>query len=316
MVCRTKKSRDYCVYRYTLESGEVIYIGKTDALLKQRIDAHQKEDKFAPYLGRWNIDYIELSNRVETDVVEKYLINLLKPVLNEKDHTQGLTMAVSMSLPEWIPYSKYEEKNRDGNAAAYSIAVNTARKNQRLFEDAYDAVLQKRTDFSSPFVHATGILPLPSGPARITKLDVRYVGCSYIQTINIAVTEELLSSPNQVQCGIWMPVATLFDFSSEQQERFEMLSSLLDFADLLYAFKEDGFYMEEDSERNMLRIKTNEHILSYFAPLICDSSVYGDAMYLEIDEFAYDSIPQILERICSEFLVLFKGSGVIPYCEE
>ena len=92
--------RDYCVYRYTLrETGEVIYIGKTDASLKQRIDAHQKEDNFAPYIGLWDIDYLELQNNTETDIIEKYLINYYKPILNTKDNVTGFTnMSIILQL--------------------------------------------------------------------------------------------------------------------------------------------------------------------------------------------------------------------------
>lgn len=102
--------QEHYVYRYVLnDTQEIIYIGKTDASLKQRIDAHEGEPKFQPYLGRWRVEFIELANSVETDIVEKFLINSLKPPINEKDCVSGVTN-MCINLPEWRPYSEYEAK--------------------------------------------------------------------------------------------------------------------------------------------------------------------------------------------------------------
>ena len=106
----TKNKQEHYVYRYVLNNTqEIIYVGKTDASLKQRIDAHEVEPKFQPYLGRWRVEFIELANSVETDIVEKFLINSLKPLINEKDCVSGITN-MCINLPEWHPYSEYEAK--------------------------------------------------------------------------------------------------------------------------------------------------------------------------------------------------------------
>lgn len=123
------KKQEYYVYRYILnDTQEVIYIGKTDASLKQRIDAHLTEPKFQPYLGRWRVEFIELANSVETDIVEKYLINTLKPVINEKDCVAGVTN-MAIELPEWHPYSEYEEISINERA---TIKIEQAKKECKI----------------------------------------------------------------------------------------------------------------------------------------------------------------------------------------
>lgn len=68
------------VYKYVY-NGEIIYIGKNDTILENRINQHKLEDKFKPFL-KADIYYIELANSIMSDVVESELIRRYKPKLN------------------------------------------------------------------------------------------------------------------------------------------------------------------------------------------------------------------------------------------
>lgn len=315
MILLKKNRNDCCVYRYTLvETGEVIYIGKTDASLKQRIDAHEKEEKFIPYLGLWKIDYMELANNVETDIIEKYLINQLKPILNEKDCTEGLT-SMDISLPAWISYEQYKEKIQKDDSFLLAT-ISAAKIDESFFQDVYDAILSEKEEFVSTKLHPTGILPLPSGKRKVTKMHICSIFGGYKQFLNSETMEEIYSYPKQIQLAIWMPVAKLWNFSNNDRKYFDELTLLYDFASVLYEFRENGFVEEPDSERNILHIKTNERILTYYKELFSNVSKYNDDMYLEINSDNYDKIPCILEKIAGKFLVLFRITGIISYDEE
>lgn len=163
----TKNKQEHYVYRYVLnDTQEIIYVGKTDASLKQRIDAHEVEPKFQPYLGRWRVEFIELANSVETDIVEKFLINSLKPPINEKDCVSGITN-MYINLPEWRPYSEYEarlqwnrkEANRAQAAKLCEVlkSIAQAEGNKIILPDIFTAPVYFRGEIKELFdkeVHA------------------------------------------------------------------------------------------------------------------------------------------------------------------
>ena len=68
------------VYKYVDESGEVVYIGKNDTNLIDRIHQHDYED--------WNdgnlaISYIEVMSGYESDALETLLISKYRPKNNK-----------------------------------------------------------------------------------------------------------------------------------------------------------------------------------------------------------------------------------------
>lgn len=93
-----------CVYKY-VHKDSIIYIGKTDASLKQRINGHSKEDKFLEYLDDVKIYFIKLKNKAETSFMETYLINKYKPILNVVDVYDG-DSGINLEEPMWIEFSK------------------------------------------------------------------------------------------------------------------------------------------------------------------------------------------------------------------
>lgn len=98
-----------CVYKYVYRNS-IIYIGKTDYSLKQRVSGHEKEKKFKKYLDDVEIYFIELKNKAETSFMEKYLINKYKPVLNIVDVYDG-DSGIIMCEPEWKNLNEFNQEN-------------------------------------------------------------------------------------------------------------------------------------------------------------------------------------------------------------
>lgn len=69
------------IYKYVYH-GEIIYIGKSDSSISDRIIAHETEEKFQKYLKEAEIYYFECKNPAETTIYETALINRYCPVLN------------------------------------------------------------------------------------------------------------------------------------------------------------------------------------------------------------------------------------------
>lgn len=102
------------VYKYVFDN-QIIYIGKNDTNLQERIIAHQREEKFKPYIES-DIYYIEVKNKAESSGLEKLLINKYKPLLNIVDKYET-TSDIQFEEPEWnlftfhpIKRDLYQEK--------------------------------------------------------------------------------------------------------------------------------------------------------------------------------------------------------------
>lgn len=91
----------HALYKYEYQ-GEIVYIGKTNSSIKQRLAAHSKEPKFQPYLTS-DIFVMPLSNSAETDIMEKLLINKYHPKLNAQDNHEVST-SIQFCEPLWEPY--------------------------------------------------------------------------------------------------------------------------------------------------------------------------------------------------------------------
>lgn len=94
------------VYKYVY-NGEIVYIGKNDTDLKTRIKQHEREEKFQPYL-KSDIYYIEVANKIMSDVVESELIRRYKPKLNVAKMSDW--SGLEFTEPEW---EKFISKNKN-----------------------------------------------------------------------------------------------------------------------------------------------------------------------------------------------------------
>lgn len=292
--------RDYCVYRYTLvESGEVIYIGKTDASLKARIDAHEREEKFQPYRGSWKIDFVRLSNRVETDVVERYLINFYKPVINEKDVEEGVS-TVSISIPAWEPYENYVDP-KERRASVISNAKKRAEADLTLL---YDAMGHTNGKFVSKELHPTGRLPMVRGYMQVTGMDVQLTGEYYAQTVT--APEALEANFHRLEDGIYRTVY-------KEEHGDTPFDELWDFVERLKSFKADGYYESELSDMLEMRNVPESLVSSgYFDCFISSMFQHNDRCHLEIDPGGYERLEEVEERIAAgECSFIKKDAGIL-----
>lgn len=87
------------IYKY-IYNNEIIYIGKSDSSIKQRIQQHSIESKFLPYLSNAVIYYAILPNASMTAIYETFYINKFKPRLNVSSKYYG-DVDIDIPEPEW-----------------------------------------------------------------------------------------------------------------------------------------------------------------------------------------------------------------------
>ena len=73
--------KEHAVYKY-VHNGIVIYVGKTDCNLDNRIRCHKSEEKFKKFKNA-DIFYTVLQNKSDTGILEAQLIRKYNPELNE-----------------------------------------------------------------------------------------------------------------------------------------------------------------------------------------------------------------------------------------
>lgn len=95
------------IYKYVIE-GRIIYIGKSDSSVEQRIKAHSMENRFKPYKDA-EIYVFQTANHTETTVWEKLLINKYSPKLNIIDKHDE-TLGIDFKEPEWTNYKEFKKK--------------------------------------------------------------------------------------------------------------------------------------------------------------------------------------------------------------
>ena len=104
-------SKHHGLYKFvTCDTNEIIYIGKTNNNLKCRVAAHIRgkgiDEKFNVYKGNYKVFVAFLPNNVETDIMERALINQYKPVLNGTDNYEGISNLIKVEEPQWIEFEK------------------------------------------------------------------------------------------------------------------------------------------------------------------------------------------------------------------
>lgn len=299
--------KEHCIYKYTqLSSGDVLYIGKTDASLKQRIDAHAKEPSFEPYLGDYKVEYFTLANSTETDIVEKYLINLWKPPLNKKDNVGGLSVT-GLLIPTWHPYEEYEAKHYKDIPGYVKKLKQTSIMTEELIDAAYDALLEGESSFVTNTL-ASGVV-FSYDDSRMLPLvekETQATESGYSHILSQEAKVHLESNIWKIRRANWLPVAKVFPFKDQDKEIFNQYEEAYLFAKKLEWFKVNGFYEDELSEMCVLTIGKSEAIRSFYSEMILES--YGSLA--EIDCEGYDKIPRILENIAQKECQFFKSRGI------
>lgn len=94
------------LYKYVIrDSGEIVYIGKSDWSIKRRLQDHNSclgiDAKFKDYIEKCDIFVTEINNPIETEILEKALIDKYKPVLNETYNYPEISKYFSIIEPTW-----------------------------------------------------------------------------------------------------------------------------------------------------------------------------------------------------------------------
>lgn len=102
-------NKHHGIYKFVrCDTNEIIYIGKTNNNLKSRVEDHLRgkgiDEKFNAYKGNYKIYVAFLPNSVETDIIERALINQYKPVLNGTDNQAGMSNLIQICEPDWIEF--------------------------------------------------------------------------------------------------------------------------------------------------------------------------------------------------------------------
>ena len=117
---------EYMVYKY-VHDDEIIYVGKTNSNIISRIDYHSAEGKFQPYLENCQIFYGECKNPAHTAILETYLINKYKPILN-KSMKYDDNLGIKIEEPTWVLFKdirqKREIKSKQINKIKFNINKN------------------------------------------------------------------------------------------------------------------------------------------------------------------------------------------------
>ena len=92
-------STGHYVYKY-VHNGEIVYIGKTDVSVTNRVKEHRKEICFRDYAGS-TVFYIEVEDALEASVVERILIARYKPVLNTAGISSPKYANMDYEEPDW-----------------------------------------------------------------------------------------------------------------------------------------------------------------------------------------------------------------------
>lgn len=118
------------VYKYVY-NNEIIYIGKNDTNLENRIKQHTSEPKFKPYLNSVEIFYARCANKIMSDVIESALINKYRPKLNVAKMTDW--GGLNIIEPTWIRFQFIPKKvNHSGARKAIGAVLSHKRKDMLI----------------------------------------------------------------------------------------------------------------------------------------------------------------------------------------
>ena len=98
----------------------MVYIGRTVSM-DNRVAQHKTEQPFIDFCKSkkikyedFMIEYIVLANATEEDVVEKILINKIKPLINVKDKHDSISDVITININcDWIKYEYPDNKSND-----------------------------------------------------------------------------------------------------------------------------------------------------------------------------------------------------------
>jgi len=128
------------VYKYVL-NNEIIYIGKTDTFLKNRISQHGKPGDNIPKeawedINNSDVYYITLNNSTMSDVVESELIRRYKPRYNVAKTSEW--SGLPFPEPEWVKYDQQLQADPIEKKAVKKEKTNQKEKYIARVKEAFE----------------------------------------------------------------------------------------------------------------------------------------------------------------------------------
>lgn len=307
--------QEFYVYRYTDKSSKrVVYVGKTNCSLKARVDAHKRETAFAPY--KCDIDCVRLSNKVETDSVEKFLINYYKPCINLKDKVPMLTENIELSGLNWTSYEEYMEGLRNGRAR-----VSVLRKESLKQANILGTVVGS-TVFSVLLPETVSLLPTFDGYIQFAEKNVTAENIEGRTMFHHKLIPEsvffLEEHYYEVLAAIWRPVVQASDLGEKTLAGFAACEYAFEALDILKDFAHEGYQSLDYFEPFVVVLPAKyRHAVLFIEREIPDLSFneMNGKLYIEWAHEANDKLCKIREAICKEFVRLVRAEEIWSYEE-
>lgn len=240
---KCEKDREYCVYRYINSStSQIYYVGKTNSSLRARVTAHRYEEKFQN-INNYSVEYISLSNAIETDSVEKFLINKWKPILNTKDKVFGFSSILEseMNSLQWIPYEIYEKRLRNSKTVK-----NAVKRSNDLVSFFHATLLANGNYFTFPFL-ITEAIPIPgTNIYGISEQDVVSCREGYRYKVRHGVRDLIELHKEEIEAELWLPSLNLCKMTDDEELIYSILMQQIEFGDRISLFAKNG-YEDENS---------------------------------------------------------------------
>lgn len=291
--------RDLCVYRYIDEiTGEIMYVGKTNSSLRARIVAHRYEEKFLEH-GPYKVEFVELSNKVETDSVEKILINLWKPLLNDKDKVIGLTDNIELDNLNWIPYSEY--KGVDASDRQLKNQILEAKNKTKFLKQCIECI--RGENFENKF-YSNQLYSCNSFALRrvneanheeyieyitLTKPNICNENGRYLYEVQESKIEYLEEYGNQLALEIWLPILRMIKMNEEQELEYSLLLEEIELGETIDDFARNGFEDEYSLEKYSMRFdRIFLNAVDVYRDILGSEIHLGKSnCYVDIDKFGY-----------------------------
>jgi hypothetical protein len=309
----TRKSREFYVYRYTdKRTRDVVYIGKTNCSLKSRINAHKREEWFAPY--DCDVDFIKLSNEVETDSVEKFLINYYKPCINLKDKVPFVTKEINLEGLDWHPYEEYLELLKT-NKARKEILKREALKQVEVLDTLVEAYANGEDTIVLPYLASN--LPYFDEWIMFVGKEVVSVEGGYQYALLPEAKKEIESKYEGILASIWMPLVSMWDISDASAKEFATLEYAFEIVKEMKEFAYNGYLYEEGFWEMCLNILPIKYLpaIFYFEKYTEPARIYSDGIYIEWSYEQDEKLPIILEEICKDFVKLVRKEEIWQFGE-
>lgn len=302
---------EYYVYRYTEKaSGRVVYIGKTNCSLKARVDAHRREEWFAPY--DCDVDCVRLSNAVETDSIEKFLINFYKPAINLKDKIPFQTKEINLQGLEWIPYSSYLNEIRHPSNRKV-VLKREALKQVKILDKILESEGEKIV--SSDMVSS---LPMNDSFFQFAKIETTRTSEGYEYQLKEGVKEFVSTHYYEILASIWRPLINISDISEARVSDFATCEYALELVDLLKEFAYEGYLSEDYFEPfvEVIPLKYKVAFDTYFSKYTEESHIFGSKLCFEWTKYHDDFLVEIIENICKGIVKFARLEGIYEYDDD